>query len=122
MYQARDYWLVQIADFMIAPFSKSRKAFAIKSSAPSTRVSWQVTGVRKDAWAIRNRIPIEEAKPDIERGSYLHSEVFSKAEASGVLWKLYPETMKRSKAERKKSKAETGELLAVGAIKSGTQA
>jgi len=43
---------------------------------PHTRVSWQVTGVRHDAWAEAHRIPVEEAKPEEERGRYLHPELF----------------------------------------------
>src|SRR6185437_9954121 len=42
------------------------------------KVCWQVTGVRKDAWAEANRIPVEEAKPKTERGRYLHPELFGK--------------------------------------------
>jgi hypothetical protein len=39
-------------------------------------VSWQVTGIRKDAFAERNRIPVEEWKPDGERGTYLHPDAW----------------------------------------------
>jgi hypothetical protein len=42
------------------------------------KVCWQVTGVRKDAWAEANRIPVEETKPKAERGRYLHPELFGK--------------------------------------------
>jgi hypothetical protein len=46
--------------------------FAIRTSAPRTRVSWQLTGVRHDAYAEKHRIPVEEAKPEDEQGTYLH--------------------------------------------------
>lgn len=46
--------------------------FTIRSSAPRVRVSWQVTGIRHDAWAEANRIPVEIEKPVAERGKYLH--------------------------------------------------
>jgi hypothetical protein len=46
--------------------------FAIRTSAPRTRVSWLVTGIRKDAFANQHRIPVEEDKPRAERGTYLH--------------------------------------------------
>ncbi len=49
--------------------------FTINTSAPRVKVSWQVTGVRKDAWANAHRIQVEEIKPEAERGSYLHPEV-----------------------------------------------
>jgi len=50
--------------------------FVIRTSKPLVKVSWQVTGIRKDAYANANRIPVEEEKPVDERGYYLHPEVF----------------------------------------------
>jgi hypothetical protein len=47
-------------------------AFRIAGGAPGMKVSWQVTGIRQDAWANAHRIPVEEAKPAGERGLYLH--------------------------------------------------
>ena len=52
--------------------------FTIRTSAPNVKVSWQVTGVRRDAWAEANRIPVEEEKPAGEKGNYLHPELFKK--------------------------------------------
>jgi hypothetical protein len=37
--------------------------FRIKTSVPNVEVSWQVTGIRQDANARVNRIPVEEDKP-----------------------------------------------------------
>ena len=34
------------------------------------KVSWQVTGIRKDPWANANRIRVEEDKPAKERRYY----------------------------------------------------
>ena len=34
------------------------------------KVSWQVTGIRKDPWANANRIQVEEDKPGKEQGYY----------------------------------------------------
>jgi hypothetical protein len=39
-------------------------------------VSWQVTGVRHDAWAEAHRIPVEVEKKGTEQGHYLHPELF----------------------------------------------
>lgn len=50
--------------------------FEVAGGAAGLKVSWQVTGVRRDAWAEANRIPVEEEKPDGERGLYLHPELF----------------------------------------------
>lgn len=50
--------------------------FVIKTDKPSVEVSWQLTGVRQDAWANAHRIPVEVSKPEQERGFYLHPELF----------------------------------------------
>ena len=42
------------------------------------KVSWQVTGIRHDAFADAHRIPVEEDKPAGERGKYLHPEARNK--------------------------------------------
>jgi hypothetical protein len=54
----------------------SGNRFKIAGGTDGMEVSWQVTGVRKDAYAERHRIPVEESKPATERGHYLHPEAF----------------------------------------------
>ena len=51
--------------------------FAIQTDKPNVKVSWQVTGIRQDAYANAHRIPVEQSKPEKERGFYLHPELFS---------------------------------------------
>jgi len=65
--------------------------FVIKTSAPNVEVSWQVTGNRQDAFANKHRIPVEEAKPQIERGYYLHPEAFDKPFERSIEWARNPE-------------------------------
>ena len=67
--------------------------FTIATNAANVEVSWQVTGIRKDAYANRHRIPVEELKPVAEQGSYLHPEVFGKSEESGLNWWMRREAM-----------------------------
>lgn len=50
--------------------------FLIAGGHPGTRVSWQVTGIRKDPYAQAHRIQPEVDKPDGERGHYLHPELY----------------------------------------------
>jgi hypothetical protein len=50
--------------------------FKIAGGKPNAEVSWQVTGIRQDAWANAHRIPVEEDKTEKERGTYLHPELF----------------------------------------------
>ncbi|NOZ94422.1 MAG: hypothetical protein GXP47_06760 [Acidobacteria bacterium] len=52
--------------------------FVIRTNLGQVEVSWQVTGIRHDPWANAHRIPVEEAKPDAERGTYLAPEVYGK--------------------------------------------
>jgi hypothetical protein len=67
----------QFAHAMVAEEIKHNE-FVIRTDPGRVKVCWQVTGVRKDAWAEANRIPVEEAKSKAERGRYLHPEVFGK--------------------------------------------
>ena len=50
--------------------------FVIAGGEPGSKVSWQVTGIRQDPYANANRIPVEEDKPEFERGYYLHPEAY----------------------------------------------
>ncbi len=54
----------------------SGNRFRIAGGKPGMKVSWQVTGVRHDAWADAHRIQVEEEKTGKERGTYLHPELF----------------------------------------------
>jgi hypothetical protein len=58
--------------------------FRIKTSKPSVKVSWQVTGIRHDAYADAYRIPVEEEKPPQEQGRYLHPELFGASEHQAI--------------------------------------
>jgi hypothetical protein len=74
--------------------------FRIAGGTPGMEVSWMVTGIRHDAYANAHRITIEEEKPDKEKGSYLHPELFQQAEEKGVEWATRPQTMQRMKLDR----------------------
>ena len=58
--------------------------FSIKTSKPSVKVSWQVTGIRHDAYADAYRIPTVEEKPPQEQGHYLHPELFGASEQQAI--------------------------------------
>jgi len=53
-------------------------------------VSWQVTGIRQDAFANAHRIPNEEEKPGQERGKYLHPELFGASEEQAIGYRPLP--------------------------------
>jgi hypothetical protein len=62
----------------------SGNRFKIAGGKPGAKVSWQVTGVRQDAYAKAHRIPVEEDKPTEQRGHYLHPELFGATEKEAV--------------------------------------
>ena len=59
-------------------------AFSIGGGTPGQEISWQLTGIRQDAWANANRIPVEEEKAADERGLYLHPTVHGQPAARGI--------------------------------------
>lgn len=69
--------------------------FAIAGGKAGAKVSWQVTGIRQDAYANAHRTPVEEDKPEKERGTYLHPELYGKSEERGREWVIHPETMQQ---------------------------
>ncbi len=48
------------------------------------RVSWFVTGIRHDAYADENRVPVEAEKAADEAGRYVHPEAFGEPAEMGV--------------------------------------
>jgi hypothetical protein len=51
-------------------------SFKVKTIEPLVKVSWQVTGVRKDPFANANRVVDVVEKPAQEKGTYLHPELY----------------------------------------------
>jgi hypothetical protein len=49
--------------------------FTIAGGEAGQQVSWQVTGIRQDAWANANPTAVESDKPDRDVGRYLHPDV-----------------------------------------------
>lgn len=76
--------------------------FSIKTDKPQVKVSWQVTGIRQDAYANANRIQVEEDKPENERGYYLHPRAFDEPEEKGVEWSRDTAGMKQWKDEHER--------------------
>jgi hypothetical protein len=80
----------------------SNNKFKIAGGAPGMRVSWHVTGIRQDPYANKHRIKVEEEKPELERGHYLHPDLYSQPEEKGVDWARNPRLMQHMKEMRKK--------------------
>jgi len=96
------YQLTVIGQFAQAIIARKveNHQFKIRTNAPNVEVSWQVTGVRQDAYAKAHPLVVEEKKPEKERGFYLHPELYGAPEEQGVLWATAPAAMKQWKAAR----------------------
>ena len=83
------YQLTVIGSFARAIISEeiSNNSFVIKTDEPNIKVSWQVTGIRKDAYANANRIQTEVNKNSSERGKYLYPELFGYGKSAGIYFK-----------------------------------
>ena len=74
--------------------------FRVAGGKPGAKVSWQVTGIRHDAWANAHRIPVEEEKQDGERGYYLHPKEHGQPEALGMNWQANQKADARRKQQQ----------------------
>jgi hypothetical protein len=80
------YQLTVIGDFAQAIISKkiSNNQFTIRTDKPNVEVCWLITGVRKDAFAEKHRIPVEELKQGDEAGKYLYPDAHNMPEEMGI--------------------------------------
>ncbi|RFS17588.1 hypothetical protein D0T08_07410 [Emticicia sp. C21] len=72
------YQLTVIGTFAQAIVSEKVQAnqFEIRTDKPNIEVSWQITGIRNDAYARKFRIPNEIEKKPEEKGTYLYPEAY----------------------------------------------
>jgi hypothetical protein len=82
----------------------SGNQFKIAGGKPGAKVSWQVTGIRQDAYANAHRIPVEQVKPENERGLYLHPELFGAPAEKSIAAAHHPNVLKGAKEGKSKSK------------------
>jgi hypothetical protein len=77
--------------------NNNHSSFRIAGGTSGMKVSWQVTGIRKDPWANVHRVQVEEDKPDKERGFYMHPDLYAQPEDKGVSSLLFPEQKRKMK-------------------------
>jgi hypothetical protein len=82
----------------------SGNRFKIAGGAAGMKVSWQVTGVRQDAYMRAHPMKVEVEKSEKERGHYLRPELFDQPEEKSIDWARDPELMKRMKEQRETAK------------------
>ena len=62
----------------------SNNKFQIAGGKPGMKVSWQVTGIRKDPYAKANKIDVELDKNQSQKGKYLHPNVYNLPSERGI--------------------------------------
>lgn len=62
----------------------SSNRFRIAGGHPGLEVSWQITGIRHDAFANAHRIVVEEEKARNERGLFLHPSAFGEPDEKQI--------------------------------------
>ena len=55
-------------------------SFVVQSKDPNVKISWQVTGVRQDPYANKNRVIPEVEKEPFAKGNYLYPEAYNLGE------------------------------------------
>jgi hypothetical protein len=66
-------------------------SFTIKTSKSGVKVSWQVTGIRQDAWANAHRIQVEVDKTATDQGHYIHPELFGHEREPSIAQMHHPQ-------------------------------
>ena len=67
-----------------------------------TAVSWQVTGVRQDAYAGAHPLEVEQEKKGNDRGKYLHPKEAGMPESLGISYERLHRIEMEAAANRKK--------------------
>lgn len=80
------YQLTVVGQFAQAIIKEkiSENKFTIQTDKPNVEVSWQVTGVRNDEYAKQNRIVPVYEKSAVDKGKYLHPEVYKLPAEQGI--------------------------------------
>ena len=100
------YQLTPVGQFAQAIVASeiTQNQFTIQTDKPNVKVSWQVTGVRQDAYAKAHPLVVEPSKEAGLRGYYLHPELFGAPAEKNISWGRQPMAMKRMQAHRAKSR------------------
>jgi hypothetical protein len=75
--------MYEFAQAIIAQEMQSNQ-FMIRTDKPNVTVSWQVTGIRQDAYAEAHRIEVEVEKAEHERNRFLHPELYNRPATEAI--------------------------------------
>jgi hypothetical protein len=73
--------------------------FVIAGGQPGMKVSWQVTGVRHDAYAKAHPLDVSVDKPEEERGYYIHPELYGTTAEKSLASAHLTKVMQRAKQD-----------------------
>jgi hypothetical protein len=62
----------------------SQGSFTISGGSPGMKVSWQLVGIRKDAWAQAHPLVLEADKPAGDKGRYRHPELMGQGAGKSI--------------------------------------
>jgi hypothetical protein len=79
-------------------------SFEISGGDPGMKVSWQVTGIRDDAYARENRIKVEVEKEANEKGQYISPEAHNQPKSRRIGYERHQKMIKRRKRMEKMRK------------------
>ena len=93
------YQLTVIGQFAQAIVAREieNNQFEIRTSAPGVKVSWQVTGVRQDAYAKAHPLVVEPEKLTRMRGFYIRPELYGAPAEKQIEWARHPHMMQKIK-------------------------
>ncbi len=100
------YQLTVIGQFAQAIVAEeiANDRFAIQTDKPHVKVSWQVLAARHDPWARAHPLEVEQVKPEDERGTYQHPELFDQPEEKSLAWRLNPELVQAMRELRSRKR------------------
>jgi hypothetical protein len=80
------YQLTPIGTFGQAIVGREMRngAFVVRTEHPRTKVSWTVTGTRRDPYARKHPFKAVRSKAGRERGRYVHPELYGKPASSAI--------------------------------------
>ena len=77
----------------------SNNMFKISGGDPGMKISWKVTGIRKDPYADKNRIQVEVEKSSKEKGHYLHYKEYNQPIEKSIEAVRHPDILEDDNSE-----------------------
>jgi hypothetical protein len=112
------YQLTVIGQFAQAIVARKiqNHEFTIKTNAPNVEVSWQITGVRQDAYAKAHPLVVEEEKEARLKGFYLQPELYGAPAEKQIEWARHPQMMKRMQQQRQSMRENQAQPVPTAAL------